>query len=323
MPQSPREENSVPPQDDYPAPARTLAGTIESGDFALTAEVAPPLSADIDLLLAKAAPFRGLADAVNLTDGASARAHMCALASSAILLRNGVDPIMQITCRDRNRIAIQSDVLGAVALGVRNFLIMTGDQPSAGDQPDTKPVFDLDSGKLIGTIKAMRDEGVLPSGRAIERGLPPIMIGAADMPLDPAPGWEPKGLRAKADAGAGFAQTQFCMDAGVVERYVKRLAEFGLIERVRLIIGVVPLRSAKSAAWIRQNLFGSIIPDAHVARMEAASDPAAEGRRICVEVIEALRRIPGVAGAHVMAPGNEAAAVEVLRAARELERSSA
>jgi methylenetetrahydrofolate reductase (NADPH) len=265
-------------------------------------------------------PFRGLADAVNLTDGASARTHMCALAASVILRCNGIDPIMQVTCRDRNRIAIQGDLLGAAALGVHNFLAMTGDQPDAGDQPNTKPVFDLDSGKLIATIRAMRDDGVLPSGRAIEGGLPHVLIGAADMPLDPAPGWEPKALMAKADAGANFAQTQFCMDTGVVARYVERLAQFGLTERVRLIIGVVPLRSSRSAAWIRQNLYGSIIPDAHVARMEAASDPAAEGRHICLEVIEALRRIPGVAGAHVMAPGNEPAAVDVLRSARERER---
>lgn len=296
-----------------------LAERLAAGRFVLTAEVTPPLSADPAHLLERALPFRGLADAVNLTDSASARSHMSALAASAILVANGIDAVMQITCRDRNRIAIQSDVLGAVALGVRNVLVMMGDQPSAGDQPDAKPVFDLNSGQLIEMLRAMRDEGRLPppSGRPIAGGLPGLTIGAADMPLDPPAGWEPKGLAMKAAAGASFAQTQFCMDCGVVRRYVERLAQHGLADRIRLIVGVVPLRTARSALWIRQNLYGSIIPDAHIERMERAAEPEAEGRRICIEVIEELRRIPGVAGAHIMAPRNEAAAVDVLRAMRQ------
>lgn len=296
-----------------------LRDRLAAGKFVLTAEVTPPLSGDAAHLLDKAVAFKGLADGVNLTDSASARAHMCALAAGALLVENGIDPVMQITARDRNRIAIQSDVLGAAALGVRNFMIMTGDQPGAGDQPEAKGVFDLNSGEIIAMIRGMREQRRLPppSTREIMGGLEGVLLGAADMPIDPPAGWEPKGLAAKADAGAAFAQTQFCMDVEIARRYAARLAEHDLTGRIKLIVGVVPMRSAKSAAWIKGNLYGSIIPDAIVARIEKAADPAAEGVRICVEVIERLSRVPGVAGAHVMAPRNEAAAVEVLRLARQ------
>ena len=304
-----------------PAPLTPrLADRLSEGRFVLTAEVTPPLSADPAKLLDKALPFKGLADAVNITDSASARSHMCALASSALLVANGIDPVMQITARDRNRIAIQADVLGAAALGIRNFMILGGDQPSVGDQPDAKGVFDLYAGQIIAMVKRMRDEARLPepSTRIIDGGLDGVLLGAADMPIDPAPGWEPKALAAKADAGAAFAQTQFCMDVDVARRYAARLAEHGLTERLKLIVGVVPMRSPKSAAWIKQHLFGSIIPDAQVRRLEGAADPATEGVAICVETIEALSRTPGIAGVHVMAPRNEAAAVEVLRQVRQL-----
>jgi methylenetetrahydrofolate reductase (NADPH) len=299
------------------APPR-LRDRLSAGHFVLTAEVTPPLSADPALLLEKALPFKGLADGVNLTDSASARSHMCALAAGAILVANGIDPVMQITARDRNRIAIQSDVLGAAALGVRNFMIMNGDQPSAGDQPEAKGVFDLTSGEMMSMVRRMRDERRLPapSIREIAGGLDGVLIGAADMPIDPPPGWAPQGLAAKADAGAAFAQTQFCMDVGIAARYAARLAEHGLDKRIKLIVGVVPLRSAKSAAWIKGNLYGSIIPDAHVSRLERAADPSAEGIAICAETVMALTRVPGIAGVHVMAPRNEAAAVEVLRLVR-------
>lgn len=296
-----------------------LADRLASGRFVLTAEVTPPLSANPARLLEKALPFKGLADAVNVTDSANARSHMCALAASALMVANGIDPVMQITARDRNRIAIQADVLGAAALGVRNFMIMGGDQPSAGDQPDAKGVFDLYAGQIIDMVRLMRDERRLPapSTRTIDGGLEGVLLGAADMPVDPAPGWEPKALAAKVEAGAAFAQTQFCMDIDVARRYASRLSELGLTERIKLIVGVVPMRSAKSAAWIRQNLFGSIIPASQVRRLECAADAAEEGIAICVEVIEALSRIPGIAGAHVMAPRNEAAAVEVLGRVRQ------
>jgi len=293
-----------------------LQDKLKARRFVLTAEVTPPVSADRNDLVAKVLPLKGLADAVNVTDGAGARSHLATLASAAILVQEGIEPIMQITCRDRNRIALQSDLMGAAALGVRNLLMLRGDDPSAGDQPDAKPVFDVDTRVLLETARRLRDTGELPTGRKIG-GRAPFFLGAADSPIDPQPGWEPKGLAGKIAAGAQFAQTQFCMDAGVVRRYVARLAEHGLTDKLAILIGVVPLRSAKSANWIREKLFGAIIPQAFVDRMEKASDPLAEGRRICVEVIEELATIPGVAGCHIMAPNNDAAVPDVVVAVRD------
>jgi methylenetetrahydrofolate reductase (NADPH) len=298
-----------------PVSASGLARRLAAGQFVMTAEIVPPVSCELADLLARALPLKGVADAVNVTDGAGARAHMAATAAAALLAQAGIEPILQLTCRDRNRIALQSELMGAAALGIRNLLLLRGDDPKAGDQPDAKPVFDLDTHALAETARMMRDEGRLPHGTAVA-GHPAFFLGAADMPIDPPPGWRPDALAAKVEAGAQFVQTQFCMDAGVVRRYVARLAEAGLTGRVSILIGVNPLRSAKSAAWMRQHLFGTIIPDAMVARMEAAADPAAEGRRICVELIAELATIPGVAGVHVMAPGNAAVIPEVIAAAR-------
>lgn len=294
--------------------ADSLQSKLQAGQFVLTAEVAPPLSCRAEDLMEKALPLRGLADAVNVTDGASARAHLGATAAAALLLGEGIEPILQLTCRDRNRIALQSDILGAAALGIHNLLLLTGDDPKAGDQPDTKPVFDLTSQQLLETARDMRDKGELPSGRKISGALD-LFLGAADVPVDPPPGWKPDALKKKIAAGAQFAQTQFCMDAGVVRRYTTRLAEEGIAD-FRMLIGVAPLRSAKSAAWMRHHLFGTIIADSIVRRLEGASDPAAEGVRVCLDLIAEFTEIPGVAGAHIMAPGRDAVVPEVLAAAR-------
>jgi methylenetetrahydrofolate reductase (NADPH) len=293
----------------------TLQAKLQAGRFVLTAEVTPPVSADRSELLAKAAPLKGLADAVNVTDGAGARPHLGSVMAAALLVEAGIEPILQFTCRDRNRIALQSDLLSAAAAGVRNLLMLRGDDPSAGDQPEAKPVFDLDARQLLETARRLRDAGELPNGRKVS-GAAPFFLGAADNPVDPPPGWEPKALAAKIAAGAQFVQTQFCMDAGVVRRYLARLAEHGLADKLYFVIGVAPLRSAKSARWMKEKLFGTIIPDALVERMERAGDPADEGRRICVETIAELAEIPGVAGAHIMAPNNDAAVADVIRAAR-------
>lgn len=289
---------------------------LQSGRFVITAEISPPISCLATDLLAKAKPLLGLAEAVNVTDGAGARAAMAATTAAALLVQHGIEPILQFTCRDRNRIAIQSDLIGAAASGVRNLLMLRGDDPSAGDQPDAKAVFDLDSLRLIETAAIIRDRGELPTGRKIA-GAPRFIVGCADMPIDPPAGWSPKGLMAKIAAGAEFAQTQFCMDAGIVRRYVQALADAGVSPDFRVLIGIVPLRSARSARWIRANLFGSIIPDALIERMERAADPAAEGRRICVEMLEELAEIPGVAGAHIMAPNADEVVPAVIAEARE------
>jgi methylenetetrahydrofolate reductase (NADPH) len=288
-----------------------LRQRLEQGKFAITAEVTPPLSSDPEELLAKARPLRGYADAVNVTDGASARAHLDALVAARILLDNAIEPILQMTCRDRNRIALQSELVGAAALGITNVLVLTGDDPKKGDQPDAKPVFDLDSAGLIATAVHIRDRHELPHGRKVG-GSPDYFVGAADAPVDPAPDWAPKSLQKKIDAGAQFAQTQFCMDVGVIRRYMTRLGEHGVVGRFKFLIGVAPLASARSGRWMKDNLFGAIIPEEIIARMERATDPRAEGQAICVEVITELAKIPGVAGVHIMAPLNESAIPAVI-----------
>lgn len=292
-----------------------FAQALQAGKFVITAEISPPLSCVRADLITKIMPLKGIADAVNVTDGASARAHMSALAAAAIMVEEGVEPILQITCRDRNRIALQSDLMGAVALGIRNFLMLRGDDPSKGDQPDAKPVFDLNTRDLIALAAAMRDKGEIPPGRKIG-AVPALIIGAADLPMEPVAGWSPAGLLAKIEAGAQFAQTQFCMDAGLVARYVARLADEGITEKLKILIGVAPLRSARSARWIRDNLFGSVIPDEIIARLDGAKDPAQEGARICLELLQEFSRLDGLAGAHIMAPGHDEIVPHVIASAR-------
>jgi methylenetetrahydrofolate reductase (NADPH) len=302
-----------------PDAATRFAAVLASGRFAITAEIAPPLSCDPDDVIRTARPLKGLADAVNVTDGAGARAHMGAAAAAAILAREGIEPIQQFTCRDRNRIALQGDLLAAAALGVRNILLLRGDDPTAGDQPDAKPVFDLDTVGLLRTAAGMRERGEMPSGRKLN-GRPAFFLGVADTPIDPPDGWAPHALAAKAAAGAQFVQTQFCMDAGIVRRYLRRLDEHGVLARLSILIGVAPLKSARSARWMRKHLPGTIIPNAAIARLEGAANPAAEGRRLCVELMQELAEIPGVAGAHVMAPANAEAIPEVLAEAARMRR---
>jgi methylenetetrahydrofolate reductase (NADPH) len=298
----------------------TFRDRLQGGRFVITAEITPPVTCDAADLISKAAPFKGFADAINVTDGTGARAHLGALTAATLLHQAGIEPILQFTCRDRNRIALQGDLLGAAASGVRNILLLRGDDPKAGDQPDAKPVFDLDTVALTRTAVGIRDRGELPSGRKIS-GKADFFIGAGDVPLDPPPGWQPTSLKAKLEAGAQFVQTQFCMDPAVVRRYIARLTQERIPERLYILIGISPLRSAKSAHWMREKLFGTIISDAIVARMERAADPAAEGREICLELIEELASIPGVAGVHLMAPGNEAAVADVLKAAGTRRRA--
>jgi len=297
-------------------PASRLAELLEARKFAITAEITPPVSCDPDDLLAKALPLKGLADAVNVTDGASARAHLSAPIAAALLAREGIEPILQLTCRDRNRIALQADLMGAAASGVHNILLLTGDDPTAGDQPETKAVFDIDSTTLTRTARELRDKHELPSGRKVG-GAAQFFLGGADAPIDPPPAWKPDKLAAKIAAGAQFAQTQFCMDAAIVRRYVARLAEHEATRGFPLLIGIAPLRAAKSARWMKENLFGTIIPDAFIARLEQASDPAAEGQRIALDLIEELATISGVAGVHIMAPANETAVPAVIAEARK------
>lgn len=292
-----------------------LNEVLASGRFALTAEITPPASSDLAELLAKAAPLKGLADAVNVTDGAGARAHLESTIAAGALLHHGIEPVLQLTCRDRNRIALQSQLLGAAALGIANVLVLKGDDPSKGDQPDAKAVFDLDSAGLAATAVSIRDNGRLPHGRKVG-GTAQFFVGVADAPIDPPHGWAPSGLLKKVESGAQFAQTQFCMDAAILRRYVARLKESGITDRLHLLVGVAPLASAKSARWIKSHLFGSIIPDWMVDRLESAADPPAEGRAMCVDLLKEYKEIPGVSGAHIMAPLNESAIAQVIESLR-------
>ncbi len=300
-------------------PASRLEQLLRSRQFVITAEIAPPVSCDAEDLLRKARPLRGLADAVNVTDGASARANLSAPIAAAMLAREGIEPVLQLTCRDRNRIALQADLMGAAACGVHTLLCLTGDDPKAGDQPETKAVFDVDSTTLTATARDLRDKGELPSGRKVA-GAAHFFLGAADAPIDPPPEWRPDKLAAKIAAGAAFAQTQFCMDAGIVRRYAARLQAHEATRGFYLLVGIAPLRAAKSARWMKANLFGTIIADAYIERLEQAGDgatAAAEGSRIAVELIEELADVPGVAGVHIMSPANDAAVPGVIAAARK------
>ena len=294
-----------------------LEEKLRSGQFVITAEVTPPVSFRADDLLERALPLRGLADAINVTDGASARAHLSAPFAAAILAREGLEPVLQFTCRDRNRIALEGELMGAAACGIRNILCLTGDDPKAGDQPETKAVFDLDSMALTRIARDLRDKGELPTGRKVA-GHADFFIGAADVPIDPAPGWQAERLAAKAAAGAQFAQTQFCMDREIVRRYAQRIKEHAALRDFFLLVGVAPLRSAKSARWMRKHLYGTIIPEQFVERLATAAEPPAEGERICVELIGELAQIPAIAGVHVMAPANEAALPRVIAEARRM-----
>lgn len=296
----------------------TLKEKLATDRFVVTAEIAPPATCDPADLITKAAPLKGLADAVNVTDGAGARAHLSPVAAAAIMLQHGIEPILQLTCRDRNRLALQGELMGAAALGIRNLLLLKGDDPKQGDQPDAKPVFDYDTAALTAVAVGIRDKHELPTGKKVG-GRADFFIAAADVPIDPPAGWEPKSLKAKLVAGCEFVQTQFCMDATVVRRYMARLAEHGV--KVPFLIGISPIRSAKSARWMREKLFGTIIPDSIVARLEAAADPIAEGRKLCIDLMKELAAIPGVAGVHIMAPGNEAAIADVIKDATGLKRA--
>src|SRR5262247_2875437 len=193
-----------------------LEAALRSGHFALTAETSPPDAGAAAPVLERAGCLKGLADAVNVTDGAGARAHMSALAASAILARHGIEPVLQFTARDRNRMALQADLLGAAALEIPNILCLHGDDPRKGDQPETKAVYDIDSRELMRTARRMRDEGTFPSGREIA----------------PKPGWKPEALLAKIEAGADFVQTQYCFDLALLRRYLTVLAEHGVLERL-------------------------------------------------------------------------------------------
>jgi len=288
-----------------------LERVLRRGEFAVTAELSPPDSANVEDVEERARNFEGWVDGINATDGSGAHCHMSSVAVCAILTRIGYSPVMQISCRDYNRIAIQGNVLGAAALGVGNVLCLTGDGVQCGDHPEAKPVFDLDSVSLLSIIRAMRDEGRFMSGRNLTTP-PRVFLGAAENPFAPPYDFRPVRLAKKIDAGAQFVQTQYCFDLKMLKAFMSKARDKGLDERCFILVGVGPLASAKAARWMRASVPGVHIPDGVIARLEGAADQRTEGKRICIEMIQALREEPGVAGVHVMAYRQERKVAEIV-----------
>ncbi len=311
MTEAPRPVESERDADPADAAPSLLGQRLAEGTFAVTAETTPGLTADGGSVVARVANLRGRVDAVNVTDGAGARAHMASWAAAVLLLEAGIEPVLQVTVRDRNRLALEADLLGAAALGVRNILCLRGDDVAVGDQPEAKMVYDLETRDLIRLACRMRDQAEIPSGRRIVAP-PALFVGAAESPVIPDAHWSPEPIWAKVRAGADFFQTQFCFETEVARLYLSRLGDEGILERARFLIGVGALASAKSARWMNKNLWGVHVPDATIARLEAAADPKQEGIRICAEQISALQAVPGVAGVHVMGPGSETAAAQAI-----------
>jgi methylenetetrahydrofolate reductase (NADPH) len=287
-------------------PGAGLRARLASGQFAVTAEIGPPRGADPTAVGRKAGPLRGWVDAVNITDNQGAHARMASWAGSLLAAAAGVEPVMQLTCRDRNRLALQSDLLGAAALGIPNVLLMTGDHPKFGDHPGAKPVFDLDSIQLIWTARTMREEGVLLSGRPLGTQ-PSWLIGAVENPFAPPRDFRAARLGKKAAAGAEFVQTQFVFDTAAFGRWMAEVRDLGLDQRCRILAGVGPVRSLRALDHMRTGVPGLHIPGEVDRRLRAVPPDRVEqeGLAMCAEIIEELREIPGVSGVHVMAPGFE------------------
>jgi methylenetetrahydrofolate reductase (NADPH) len=307
--------------------AGTFGRRLAAGQFAVTAEIGPPRGADMAPVARKAALLRGWVDAVNITDNQSAAVRLSSLAGSVAALRAGVDPIMQLTCRDRNRIALQSELLSASALGIRNVLLMTGDHPRYGDHADAKPVFDLDSTALLRVATAMRDEGRLMSGGEIKPP-PDWLLGAVENPPPGADAGRPgpdgpdpadvaaRRLAGKVEAGAQFVQTQFVFDVPAFASWLARLRDLGLDKRCYILAGVGPVRSLRGLAHLK-GIPGVHIPDEVADRLTAAGADGikAEGEKLCSQTIAALAEIPGVAGVHIMAISAEHAIPGILQQA--------
>ena len=284
---------------------------LRAGHFAVTAEIAPPDSADPDEVFTRAAMFDGYVDAINATDGSGANCHMSSVSMCALLTRRGYSMIMQVSCRDRNRIAIQGDVLGASAMGVSNILCLTGDGVQSGDHPEAKPVFDMDCMTSLSMLRGMRDDGEFLSGRKITSP-PQVFLGAAANPFAPPFDYRPLRLAKKVSAGAQFVQTQYCFDIDRLKDYMAKVCDLGLHEKVYILPGVGPLASAKSAEWIRNNVAGVHIPDSVIKRLAGAEDQKQEGVNMCIEMVQQIRQIAGVSGVHLMAYKQEHRVAEIV-----------
>ena len=299
-----------------------LERVLHAGNFAVTGELGPPQSADGEVIRKKAALLRGYVDAVNLTDNQTAIVRMSSIGSGALVVQEGLEPVIQMTCRDRNRLAMQSDLLGAYALGIRNLLCLTGDHQTFGNHPTAKNVFDIDSIQMVRMVTAMRDERLFQCGEAFKGQEPRFFIGAAESPFADPVDFRPYRLAKKVNAGASFIQTQLVYDVPAFARFMEKVCELGVHKQVYILAGVGPLKSPGMARYMNESVPGLRVPDELLRRMDAAGAPwagkskdeltkedkkarsaawQAEGIRICIELIEQLRKIEGVSGVHIMA----------------------
>jgi methylenetetrahydrofolate reductase (NADH) len=292
-----------PARDSMPDVPSRLAGILGSGGFAVTAEVVPPVSAGGASVEHHARELVGYVDAANVTDNPTGSAHMSAVAGAAFLSRAGVEPILQLTCRDRNRLALSSELLGAWALGARNLLCLSGDRIAGGDHPEAAEVRDLSVLDLVRLATGLRDQGRLLSGTQVDDP-PRYLVGVADAPL--AEPYDPARLEAKLDAGANFVQTQIAYDLEGLQAWAEVVGARGIFERAAVLVGVTPLRSAKAARFVDEQLFGvRVPPDVIRALDEAGPQAESVGMRMAIDLVERLRHIPGLAGVHLMTLGRD------------------
>lgn len=299
-----------------------LEKILKAGHFAVTGELGPPQSADAEEIRHKAALLKGNCDAVNITDNQTAIVRMSSIGAGALALQEGLEPIIQMTCRDRNRLAIQSDLLGAFALGMRNLLALTGDHQRFGNHPTAKNVFDMDSVQLVHTVAAMRDDKVFECGDPFTGQEPRFFVGAAAAPFADPIDFRPYRLAKKVKAGANFIQTQLIYDIDAFAHYMEKVRELGLHEKTFILAGLGPLKSPGMARYMKKNVPGILVPDEIIKRMTDAGKPwedipkdaltkedknarstawKEEGIKICVDLIKQVREIEGVAGVHIMA----------------------
>jgi methylenetetrahydrofolate reductase (NADPH) len=318
-----------------------LEKVLKNGHFAVTGELGPPQNADGEVIRRKAKLLKGNCDAVNITDNQTAIVRMSSIGAGTIVVQEGLEPVIQMTCRDRNRLAMQSDLLGAYALGMRNLLCLSGDHQTFGNHPNAKNVFDMDSIQMVQMVAAMRDQHVFQSGDAFKGQEPRFFVGAAESPFANPVEFRPLRLAKKVKAGASFIQTQLIYDIEAFKAFMAKVRELGLHEKVYLLAGVGPLKSPMMARHMKDNVPGLRIPDQIIARMDTAGAPWAgkskdeltkedrkarmiawqnEGIKICIELIQQIREIEGVAGVHIMAIEWEDAVKPIVEGAGLLPR---
>jgi len=297
-----------------------LEKVLTAGKFAVTAELGPPQNADPEAIRKKAQYCLGNVDGANITDNQTAIVRMSSIAAAAIAISCGVEPVVQMVCRDRNRIAMQSDILGAAALGVKNLLCLSGDHQKFGNHPQAANVFDIDSVQLIAMVKKMRDEKKFLSGDPIKEHEPRLFIGAVENPFADPFEYRVLRLAKKVEAGADFIQTQCVFDVEKFARWMELVVAEGLHKKVYILAGLTPVRSHKALVYMKNEVAGMSIPDELIRRTESAGEPKEEGVKICLEMIEQVRNIEGVAGIHLMPIGWESITPVILERAGLLPR---